>query len=68
MAEQKPETKRRSPRTNTARKTRTLTLQQIPDDVKKVIQENRQLHETWQETAIRLIRTHKKIPKSIKFL
>lgn len=40
----------------TARKTRTLLINEVPDDIRQLIKDKRRIGESWQETIIRLLR------------
>lgn len=48
-------------RRKTARQTRTLKFNELPDDVKQHVQFERRKMESWQECIIRLLNEHKKL-------
>lgn len=43
-----------------ARRARTLNVQQLPKDVIQIINENRKLTEDWKQAVIRLLKTYKR--------
>jgi hypothetical protein len=52
-----PETPAKKPRRpQKVREARTLSITQIPADVKLIIQRHRKFEETWQETIFRLVK------------